>query len=91
MTNRIVTIGATGCAISTVREAGEGIREWIVRHANTLDGCSLSGDVLSTTCFFAIGPLEFATHRGPEESDENFKDRHIDACPVRIGGFPPTR
>ena len=89
MAGRIMTSGTTGPAISTRREAGEGLRDWIVRHAQALNACSLAGDNLMTTWPSATGPLAFATYRAPAESDEEFKYRHIEAYPGQISSSPP--
>ena len=47
MTSRIMTAGTANAAIRTRREAGEGLRDWIVRHAQAVNTCSLSEDNLA--------------------------------------------
>lgn len=86
---RIITTGTSETEIRTGREAGEGLREWIVRHAQTLNASQLSGDNLMTTWPCVTGPLTLATYRAPAESDEEFKHRHLQAYPEQISSSPP--
>ena len=89
MASTIITIGTSPEPITTRREAGESLDDWIRRHAEALQWSTPSGEKLLTTWPSLSARGVLTTVRRPGESDQLFKQRHLEAYPLHVAARPP--
>lgn len=77
MPSTITTKGTDSDPLTTDREQGEAVGNWVARHNDSVRDCTPAGDTLSTTWNSAAGPKAKKTVRDPGESNGAFKLRHI--------------
>jgi hypothetical protein len=77
MANPITTTGTTTDPVSTQRQAGEAVSDWVSRHSTSVLNATPSGNKLSTTWKSAAGDKKKDTVRHSGESDADFLQRHV--------------
>lgn len=77
MASIITTTGTTSDPVSTTRQTGESVSEWVSRHGDAVGNATPNGNQLNTTWNSANGKTGKKTTRQTGESDANFQSRHI--------------
>ena len=91
MANPIVTTGTNPGPISTDKQLGETRGEWIARHHNSVMAATPTGDMLTTNWYSSTcGAMERTSNRKQNETDEQFRKRHVDEYEADMVNCPPV-
>ena len=89
MANPITTTGTT-TPISTTHQSGESISAWVKRHDDAVEASTVSGNTLTTTWTSSGATKTVITTRQRDETDSDFKDRHVFAYLLQMIEEPPV-
>jgi hypothetical protein len=87
--NHPITTTGTTSTVSTTKNSGESVSDWVERHDNAVANATPNGDSLTTTYTSANGSESKTTTRLPNETDAAFLARHVTDYLEKMVSTPP--